>query len=138
MKRSTLAIASLASASILGIGASALAQGAKPAASAAAPAASQDPATTYKAMFTRYCVACHNSKALTAGLDLGSVDLGNVPGNAEVLEKVVRKLQGRMMPPPGMPRPDEPTTEAFLAWAQTHLDEAAAKAPDPAGWCCTG
>src|SRR6185437_5861085 len=133
MKRSTLVLAALASASFLGVGATALAQGAKPAASAPAPApaAAKDPATTYKAMFTRYCTACHNAKALTAGLDLSSVDLNNVPHNAEVLEKVVRKLQGRMMPPPGMPRPDEPTTEAFLAWAQTHLDEAAAKAPDP-------
>ena len=153
MKRSTLVLAALASASFLGVGATALAQGAKPAASAPAPApaaalaqgkpvasapaaaapaaASQDPATTYKAMFTRYCVACHNAKALTAGLDLSAVDLNKIPDNAEVLEKVVRKLQGRMMPPPGMPRPDEATTEAFLAWAQAHLDAAAAKAPDP-------
>jgi mono/diheme cytochrome c family protein len=133
MKPSTLALALLTTASIASIGATALAQGAKPAASApAAPApAGQDQVGAYTAMFTRYCVACHNSKALTAGLDLGSVDLNNIPHNAEVLEKVVRKLQGRMMPPPGMPRPDEPTTEAFLAWAQTHLDEAAAKAPDP-------
>ena len=134
MKRSNYALAALTSASIIGVAATAFAQGGKPAAGAPTPAASpagQAPATTYKAMFTRYCVACHNSKALTAGLDLGSVDLNNVPQNAEVLEKVVRKLQGRMMPPPGMPRPDEPTTEAFLAWAQAHLDEAAAKAPDP-------
>src|SRR3954447_11300451 len=124
MKRSTLALAALASASFIGIGATALAQGAKPAASAASPAptVAQDPAATYKAMFTRYCVACHNAKALTAGLDLSAVDLSRVPDNAEVLEKVVRKLQGRMMPPPGMPRPDEPTIEAFLAWAQAHLD----------------
>jgi mono/diheme cytochrome c family protein len=132
MMRSTLALAALTSVSLVSVGATALAQGAKPAAAAAAaPTAGQDPSATYKAMFTRYCVACHNSKALTAGLDLGSVDLNNVPQNAEVLEKVVRKLQGRMMPPPGMPRPDEPTTEAFLAWAQAHLDQAAAKAPDP-------
>ncbi|HEY4031365.1 MAG TPA: DUF1592 domain-containing protein [Caulobacteraceae bacterium] len=130
MKRSTLVLAALASASLAGIGATALAQG-KAAASAPTQAAAPDPAVAYKAMFTRYCVACHNAKALTAGLDLNAVDLNKVPDNAEVLEKVVRKLQGRMMPPPGMPRPDEPTTEAFLAWAQTHLDASAAKAPDP-------
>jgi mono/diheme cytochrome c family protein len=111
------------------VAATAFAQGSKPARSAAAAPA--DPAATYKAMFTRYCVACHNSKTLTAGLDLGSVDLNKVGENAPTLEKVVRKLQGRMMPPPGMPRPDEATTEAFLGWAQAHLDEAAAKAPDP-------
>ena len=97
----------------------------------APPAAPTDPAVAYKAMFTRYCTACHNSVALTAGLDLSKVDLNKVGENAPALEKVVRKLQSRMMPPPGLPRPDEATTEAFLAWAQTHLDQADAKAPDP-------
>jgi mono/diheme cytochrome c family protein len=131
MKPLAPALAGLAAASI--VGSSLAAPDPKPAASAAspAPAAVPDQAAAYKAMFTRYCTACHNARTLTAGLDLGSVDLDNIPHNAEVLEKVVRKLQGRMMPPPGMPRPDEPTTEAFLAWAQAHLDDAAAKAPDP-------
>ena len=131
MKLLAPALAGLALASVVGSGV--FAEGAKDqAVKTAAPAtATSDPAATYKAMFTRYCVACHNKTALTAGLDLGSVDLTKVGENAPTLEKVVRKLQGRMMPPPGMPRPDEATTEAFLAWAQTHLDEAAAKAPDP-------
>ena len=120
-----LILASIGSSVVL----AASAQEPKPA--AAAPAAAPDEAAAYKAMFTRYCVACHNARALTAGLDLSAVDLNKVGDNAPALEKVVRKLQSRMMPPPGLPRPDEPTTEAFLAWAQTHLDQAAAKAPDP-------
>jgi mono/diheme cytochrome c family protein len=128
MKPLVPALAGLALASIIGSAVSA--SDAKPAPSAALPA-SPDAAATYKAMFTRYCTACHNSTALTAGLDLSKVDLNQIPQNADVLEKVVRKLQGRMMPPPGMPRPDEATTEAFLAWTQSHLDQAAAKAPDP-------
>jgi mono/diheme cytochrome c family protein len=103
----------------------------KPAAPTAAPAASPDVAVAYKAMLTRYCVGCHNARLLTAGLDLSAVDLNQVAQNAPALEKVVRKLQSRMMPPPGLPRPDEPTTDAFLSWAQAHLDQAAAKAPDP-------
>jgi mono/diheme cytochrome c family protein len=98
---------------------------------APAPAAAPDQAAAYKAMLTRYCVGCHNSRLLTAGLDLSTVDLNQVAQNAPALEKVVRKLQSRMMPPPGLPRPDEPTTDAFLAWTQAHLDQAAARAPDP-------
>ena len=134
MKPLVPTLAGLALASVIGsaVAAPVLAEGgAKPAVTSAAPAASPDAAATYKAMFTRYCTACHNATALTAGLDLSKVDLNQIPQNADVLEKVVRKLQGRMMPPPGMPRPDEATTEAFLAWTQAHLDEAAAKAPDP-------
>ena len=76
MKCSPFALAALASGSILSIAAAAMAQGAKPAAAGpAAPAATSDPAATYKAMFTRYCVACHNTKALTAGLGLSVVAL---------------------------------------------------------------
>jgi mono/diheme cytochrome c family protein len=121
-----LALASIGSSVVL----AAAASDSKPAAPVA-PAASPDQAVAYKAMLTRYCVGCHNAKLLTAGLDLSAVDLNKVSENAPALEKVVRKLQSRMMPPPGLPRPDEPTTDAFLAWAQAHLDQAAAKAPDP-------
>jgi mono/diheme cytochrome c family protein len=124
-----LVIASLGSSVVL----AASAPGSLPPTPALAPAlaAAPDQAVAYKAMLTRYCVVCHNAKVLTAGLDLSAVDLTKIGDNAPALEKVVRKLQSRMMPPPGLPRPDEPTTEAFLAWAQAHLDQAAAKAPDP-------
>ena len=130
MMRMTPALAGVLLASI---GSSVVLAAATPAAppAAAAPAAGSPEAATYKALLTKYCVACHNSRLLTAGLDLSAVDLNKVGDNAPALEKVVRKLQSRMMPPPGLPRPDEPTTEAFLAWAQVHLDEANAKAPDP-------
>ena len=35
--------------------------------------------------------------------------------NAATWEKVVRKLRGRMMPPAGLPRPDEATYDALVA-----------------------
>ena len=96
-----------------------------------APAVQPDEAVTYKALLTRYCVACHNTANPTAGLALNTLDLTQAGPNAPVMEKLVRKLRGRMMPPPGMPRPDEATTNAFVAWMETHLDQAAAAAPDP-------
>jgi mono/diheme cytochrome c family protein len=120
-----LVLASIGSSVVLAASAS------EPKPPAAAPVSAPEGAATYKAMLTRYCTACHNSRLPTAGLDLSTVDLNKVAENAPALEKVVRKLQSRMMPPPGLPRPDEPATEAFLAWAETHLDQAAAKAPDP-------
>jgi hypothetical protein len=50
----------------------------------------------------KYCVSCHNQKAKMAGLMLDKMDLNHVPQNAEVWEKVIRKLRGGMMPPLGM------------------------------------
>ncbi len=51
--------------------------------------------------------------------------------NAEVWEKVLRKVQANMMPPPGMPRPDGATRRALVSFLETTLDRAAAVAPNP-------
>jgi hypothetical protein len=54
-----------------------------------------------------------------------------VAANAEVWENVVRKIRGRMMPPPGMPRPDEATYDALATDLEGALDRAAAERPNP-------
>jgi len=59
-----------------------------------------------RALLDKYCVTCHNQAVKTAGLMLDKMDLDRVGENAEVWEKVVRKLRGGMMPPLGMPHPD--------------------------------
>ena len=78
-----------------------------------------------------YCVRCHNDKLKTAGLSLQTRDLGTVGQDAEVWEKVVRKLRGGMMPPPGRPRPERTTYDGVRAWLETALDRDAAGAPNP-------
>jgi mono/diheme cytochrome c family protein len=84
-----------------------------------------------RSLLDKYCVTCHGGKLKTAGLDLDKVDANNVSGNAEVLEKVVRKLRSRQMPPDGVPRPDQATLDKFAATLETALDQAAAAAPNP-------
>ena len=59
------------------------------------------------ALINQYCVTCHNERAKTAGLMLDKMDIDHAGEHAEVWEKVVRKLRGGMMPPQGMPRPDQ-------------------------------
>jgi len=84
-----------------------------------------------RALLDRYCVTCHNSRARTAGLALDALD-GSQPGaQAETWEKVVRKVRGGVMPPPGQPRPDTETLLAFVEALEAGLDAAAAKNPDP-------
>jgi hypothetical protein len=47
---------------------------------------------------------------------------------ADVWEKVVMKLRGGMMPPQGMPRPDEPTLERLPVSLEHTLGSAGARA----------
>jgi mono/diheme cytochrome c family protein len=94
--------------------------------SPAPPASSPDRAT-----LDRYCVSCHNSRARTGGLALDAADVTRVGADPATWEKVVRKLRGRMMPPAGLPRPDDATYDALASHLETALDTAAAGRPHP-------
>jgi len=83
-----------------------------------------------RASIDQYCVGCHNDKLKTGGLSL-NLDISRPGQHPDVWEKVVRKLRGRMMPPPGRPRPDERRYDALVAYLETSLDGAAAANPDP-------
>ena len=74
----------------------------------------------------RYCTDCHNSAEVTGGVDFERMGPENIAQHAETLEKAVRKLRGRMMPPPEEPRPDEETLLAFVSWLEDSLDASAA------------
>jgi cytochrome c5 len=103
--------------------------------SGSAPPRSVDQA----AVLRTYCVRCHNQQLRTAGLALDTLDLSNVGRKAETaetleketLEKIVQKLRIGAMPPPGLPRPDQPTVDAFVSLLETELDRAAELHPNP-------
>ena len=103
-------------------------------ASASAPLPGSAPGSgpaAWRAVLDRYCVACHNRRARIGNLALDDVDAARVGADAEVWEKVLRKLRTQAMPPPRRPRPDPQTYDAFAAWLETALDRAAAAAPNP-------
>src|SRR3989449_9464648 len=79
----------------------------------------------------KYCGACHNERAKIAGLALDTMNVAQVAEHADVWEKVVRKLRGRMMPPPGRPRPDEAGYDSLVSYLETSLDRVAAAKPNP-------
>lgn len=87
-------------------------------------------APKYKAVMTRYCMTCHNTRLKTAGLTLDTMDFDNVGVNAETWEKVLRKLRAHAMPPIGNPRPDHDTYATLTTWVQNELDRAAEAAPN--------
>ena len=57
------------------------------------------PNTLPNVVLDQYCVTCHNQRARTGGLSLDKFDPANIGDNAEVAEKIVRKLRAGMMPP---------------------------------------
>jgi hypothetical protein len=83
------------------------------------------------AVLNTYCVTCHSDKARTGGLTLEHAELLDIPKGAQTWEKVIRKVRAGMMPPPGMPRPDKATLDAFSVFLENSLDQAAALKPRP-------
>jgi mono/diheme cytochrome c family protein len=90
-----------------------------------------EPVATHRATINQYCVACHNERVKTAGLALDAAGIDRVGEHAETWEKVVQKLRGRMMPPPGRPRPDEAAYDAVVSYLESSLDRVASAAPNP-------
>ncbi len=81
------------------------------------------------AVIQQYCVGCHNERNRTAGINLDD-GLSHVAANAELWEKVVRKLRAGTMPPLGMPRPDRTVLDGLAAYLEETIDAAAVK-PNP-------
>src|SRR5579884_3823440 len=90
-----------------------------------------DSAVSRRKFIDQYCIACHNQKAKAAGLMLDRMDVNRVPEDAEVWEKVIRKVRGGMMPPPGMRRPDPASVDAFAGSLESTIDRAARSAANP-------
>ncbi len=75
-----------------------------------------------RAVLDKYCVVCHNTKLKTANLELDRLDLSHLSQQAQVAEKVIRKLRAGMMPPVGMPRPDRAVLDGLVEWMETEID----------------
>jgi len=62
---------------------------------------------------------------------LDKLDIDHAAEHAEAWEKVVRKLRGGMMPPQGMPRPEQAKIDGLITWLEASLDQAATAHPEP-------
>jgi hypothetical protein len=82
--------------------------------------------------FGRFCTDCHNDADAAGELSLERVTAADVAAKPEVFERVIRKLRGGLMPPPGEARPDTEERHALVAALERYLDEtAAARGPEP-------
>jgi hypothetical protein len=99
-------------------------------ASASAHSASFDQHSIWRT-WKIYCDACHFGPKARAGVNLEDLDLANLDAQGAVWEKLLRKLRGREMPPPGMPRPDDATYDALIKSIEAERDRAAEIRPNP-------
>ena len=79
----------------------------------------------------QYCIFCHSKELKTAGVVLEGLDFSQVGSNAQVLERVLRKVRTGEMPPAGMPRPDAALSATFTNWLVNAIDRDAAAHPNP-------
>jgi mono/diheme cytochrome c family protein len=122
----------------LGLGLSADATSPRGQATAKAPAmaashvAGSMPIDAQNTFVAANCSVCHDDEGKTGGLTLEHFDAAKLEQNAEVAEKMIRKLRAGMMPPPTVKdRPDTATLNAFAAALETRIDQAAALHPNP-------
>src|SRR5579863_1498969 len=78
-----------------------------------------------RALINRYCAGCHNDKIKSGGMTLSKLDLAHVDHNAELAEKVIRKVRAGLMPPAGLPRPDLAAMSACAGGLEEQIDKAA-------------
>jgi Protein of unknown function (DUF1592)/Protein of unknown function (DUF1588)/Protein of unknown function (DUF1585)/Protein of unknown function (DUF1595)/Protein of unknown function (DUF1587) len=76
-----------------------------------------------------HCSKCHNSEDWAGGIAFDTLPTDDLSANAETWEKVVGKLRGRLMPPPGAAQPDQHAIDNFVGFMENSLDHAPAADP---------
>ena len=102
----------------------------------AAQATRLTPATinTQRAVFSQYCLTCHNQRSKQAGTVPVAFDgdaVWDISANAATWEKVALKMRAGVMPPAGASHPDKNVRAEFLDWLEGELDRASTARPNP-------
>jgi mono/diheme cytochrome c family protein len=96
----------------------------------AAPA-QQPLADANLAVMKEYCAGCHSDKAKTGGVSFEGITAASISKDPELFEKAVRKLRGRVMPPPGAKQPEGKAVDSLVAWLEDSLDKVPTQAHIP-------
>jgi hypothetical protein len=77
----------------------------------------------------RYCISCHSQSAKAGGFVLEGASAAAPASRPDLWEKAAKRIRAREMPPAGMPRPDDPSADAFVNGLLSDLDSASRHAP---------
>jgi hypothetical protein len=98
------------------------------------PAVAPPASATPQATLQRYCLTCHNQNLKERGtvpIAFDTLNPSSVGADAEVWERIVRKVRTGLMPPAGRPRPDQTVHGAFVSAIEAQLDAAGLAHPNP-------
>ena len=73
-------------------------------------------------LLDQYCRTCHNYIDYTGGVEFETFDPGAADQNAELTERMLRKLRSGMMPPAGKPRPPFDLAQSFATTLESEID----------------
>lgn len=90
---------------------------------ASRPSQAQESGDAQLATVKQYCQGCHNDRAKTGGVTFEGITSASIAKDPELFEKAVRKLRGRVMPPPGAKQPDGKAVDSLVAYLETSLDK---------------
>ena len=95
--------------------------------------APQTPVATVaaQAVVERTCRRCHNERLRSGNLSLADFEVAGAVEQAEVAERMVRKLRAGLMPPAGVRRPHESALIGLAEELETRLDADAEANPNP-------
>ena len=88
-------------------------------------------ATEPNEVVSEYCTRCHNEQRRSGDLVLEGFDVESAPDNADVAERMIRKLRAGMMPPQGASRPDEADLMGLVSDLEMRIDREARANPEP-------
>ncbi len=83
----------------------------------------QNSAGPQLATIKQYCQGCHNDKAKVGGASFEGITEESIAKDPELFEKAVRKLRGRVMPPPGAKQPESKAADSVVAWLEDSLNK---------------
>jgi len=95
---------------------------------ASRPSQAQDPVQAHLDTVKQYCAGCHSERLKTGGASFEGVTAASISKDPELFEKAVRKLRGRVMPPPGAKQPDSKAVDSLVAWLEDSLDKVPSQA----------
>ena len=74
---------------------------------------------TELATIKQYCATCHNDRIKAGAVSFDGLTPESIGQHRDVFEKAVRKLRGRVMPPPGARQPDAAFVDSLAVGGQT-------------------
>jgi hypothetical protein len=71
----------------------------------------------------RYCTDCHNRAEMAGDMSLQGLTAEHIQQNPATWERVIQRLRGDHMPPPGSPKPDQARLDGLVASLERYIDE---------------